>query len=151
MRVVVTGMGVIAPIGTGVEQFWNAAVNGICGIRKISSFDASGQRSQIAGEIIGFDPASVMSAKQIEQSDRFTQLALCAANFALKDAGDLDGYLPQRVAVSLGSGMGGFSTFESSATRKFQKKSLPPLRFHGSWPILQQPGLRASTDLKVST
>ncbi len=126
MRVVVTGMGVIAPIGTGVEQFWNAAVNGICGIRKISSFDASSQRSQIAGEIIGFDPASVMSAKQIEQSDRFTQLALCAANFALKDAGDLDGYLPQRVAVSLGSGMGGFSTFESSATRKFQKKSLPP-------------------------
>lgn len=126
MRVVVTGMGVIAPIGTGVEQFWNAAVNGVCGIRKINSFDASNQRSQIAGEIIGFDPASVMSAKQIEQSDRFTQLALCAANFALKDSGDLDCYLPQRVAVSLGSGMGGFTTFESSATRKFQKKSLPP-------------------------
>lgn len=126
MRVVVTGMGVIAPIGTGIEQFWNAAVNGVCGIRKISSFDASSQRSQIAGEIIGFDPASVMSAKQIEQSDRFTQLALCAANFALKDAGNLDSYLPQRIAVSLGSGMGGFSTFESSATRKFQKKSLPP-------------------------
>lgn len=126
MRVVVTGMGVIAPIGTGVEQFWNAAVNGVGGIRKISSFDASGQRSQIAGEIIGFDPTSVMTAKQIEQSDRFTQLALCAASFALNDSGNLDGYSPQRVAVSLGSGMGGFSTFESSATRKFQKKSLPP-------------------------
>lgn len=151
MRVVVTGMGVIAPIGTGVEQFWNAAVNGVCGIRKINSFDASNQRSQIAGEIIGFDPASLMSAKQIEQSDRFTQLALCAANFALKDSGDLDCYLPQRVAVSLGSGMGGFTTFESSATRKFQKKSLPPLPCHVLWPIQRQLGLQQSMDLRELT
>jgi 3-oxoacyl-[acyl-carrier-protein] synthase II len=67
-----------------------------------------------------------LSAKQIDQTDRFTQLALCAANLALEDAGGLEGYAPRRLAVSLGSGMGGFSTFESSAARKLQNKSMPP-------------------------
>jgi len=126
MRVVVTGMGIISPIGTGTDQFWNAAVNGTSGISNIQCFDASGQHSRIAGQIIGFDPTSFLSAKQIDQTDRFTQLALCAANLAMEDAGSLEGYEPRRLAVSLGSGMGGFSTFESSAARKLQKKSIPP-------------------------
>lgn len=126
MRVVVTGMGIVSPIGTGIDQFWNAAVNGESGISSIQCFDASGQHSRIAGEIAGFDPAAFLSAKHIEQTDRFTQLALHAANQALEDAGGLEGYEPRRLAVSLGSGMGGFSTFESSAARKFQNKSVPP-------------------------
>ena len=126
MRVVVTGMGIISPIGTGIDQFWNSAVNGVSGISNIQCFDASGQRSRIAGQITGFDPAALLSAKHVEQTDRFTQLALCAANLALEDAGGLEGYEPRRLAVSLGSGMGGFSTFESSAARKFQNKSAPP-------------------------
>ncbi|SFM69960.1 beta-ketoacyl-ACP synthase II [Nitrosomonas communis] len=126
MRIVVTGMGVVSPIGTGVDQFWDAAIKGMSGIRRIQSFDASRQRSQIAGEVIGFDPTSFLSAKQVEQTDRFTQLALLAASLALEDAGSLDGYAPERLAVSLGSGMGGFATFESSAARKLQNKSVPP-------------------------
>ena len=126
MRIVVTGMGVVSPIGIGVDQFWDAAVKGVSGIRRIQSFDASRQRSQIAGEVIGFDPTSFLSAKQVEQTDRFTQLALLAANLALEDAGSLDCYAPQRMAVSVGSGMGGFATFESSAVRKLQNKSTPP-------------------------
>ncbi len=126
MRVVVTGMGIVSPIGTGIDQFWNAAVNGESGINSIQYFDASRQHSRIAGEIAGFNPAAFLSAKQIEQTDRFTQLALHAANQALEDAGGLEGYEPRRLAVSLGSGMGGFSTFESSAARKFQNKSVPP-------------------------
>ncbi|SDW83673.1 beta-ketoacyl-ACP synthase II [Nitrosomonas communis] len=126
MRIVVTGMGVVSPIGIGVDQFWEAAIKGVSGIRRIQSFDASRQRSQIAGEVIGFDPASFLSAKQVEQTDRFTQLALLAASLAWEDAGSLDGYAPERLAVSLGSGMGGFATFESSATRKLQNKSVPP-------------------------
>ncbi|SFI61821.1 beta-ketoacyl-ACP synthase II [Nitrosomonas sp. Nm34] len=126
MRIVVTGMGVVSPIGMGVDHFWKAAIKGMSGIRRIQSFDASRQRSQIAGEVIGFDPTSFLSAKQVEQTDRFTQLALLAASLALEDAGHLDGYAPERRAVSLGSGMGGFATFESSAARKLQNKSIPP-------------------------
>lgn len=126
MRIVVTGMGVISPIGSSVDQFWNSAVTGQGGIRQITCFDASGHRSRIAGEIPDFDPKSFLSAKQIEQTDRFTQLALYAAKEALNDAGDLSGYPARRLAVSLGSGMGGFSTFESSAARRLQNKSVPP-------------------------
>lgn len=126
MRVVVTGMGVVSPIGTGTDQFWAAAVAGTSGIQKIRCFDASGQRSQIAGEITGFDPTSFLSAKYIDQTDRFTQLALLATHLALEDAGGLDAYAPQRLAVSIGSGMGGFATFESSAARKFRNQSIPP-------------------------
>lgn len=126
MRVVVTGMGVVSPIGTGTDQFWAAAVNGTSGIQRIRGFDASSQRSQIAGEITGFDPTAFLSVKYIDQTDRFTQLALLATRLALEDAGGLDAYAPQRLAVSIGSGMGGFATFESSAARKFRNQSIPP-------------------------
>ncbi|MBA4142279.1 MAG: beta-ketoacyl-ACP synthase II [Nitrosospira sp.] len=126
MRIVVTGMGVVSPIGTGTEQFWAAATNGVSGIRKITSFDASGQRSQVAGEVAGFDPATFLSAKYIEQTDRFTQLAMLATKLALEDADGLDTYAPERLAVSMGSGMGGFATFESAALRKFGNRPIPP-------------------------
>lgn len=126
MRVVVTGMGVVSPIGTGTDQFWAAAVNGTSGIQRIRGFDASSQRSQIAGEITGFNPTAFLSVKYIDQTDRFTQLALLATRLALEDAGGLDAYAPQRLAVSIGSGMGGFATFESSAARKFRNQSIPP-------------------------
>ena len=126
MRIVVTGMGVVSPIGIGVQQFWDNAVTGMNGIRAIQSFDASKHRSRIAGEVTDFDPKSLLSAKQIEQTDRFTQLAMHAADQAMQDAGGLNGYAPRRIAVSLGSGMGGFATFESSAARRFQNKSIPP-------------------------
>ncbi len=126
MRIVVTGMGIISPIGTGIDQFWNAAIKGTSGISDIQCFDASDQRSRIAGQISGFDPTAFLTTKQLEQTDRFTQLALCAADLALADTGSLEHYEPRRLAVSLGSGMGGFSTFESSAARKFQNKSMPP-------------------------
>ena len=126
MRVVVTGMGVVSPIGIGVDQFWSAAVNGMSGIKRITSFDASSRRSQIAGEVADFDSSTFLSQKYIEQTDRFTQLALLAARLALEDASGLDIYEPYRVAVSIGSGMGGFSTFESSALRKFRNQPVPP-------------------------
>lgn len=126
MHIVVTGMGIVSPIGTGVERFWKNAVGGVNGIASIQSFDAAKQRSRIAGEISDFDPATFLTAKQIEQTDRFTQLALHAANQAMTDAGSLESYEPRRLAVCLGSGMGGFSTFEYSAARKLQSKSIPP-------------------------
>lgn len=126
MRVVVTGMGVVSPIGIGNDQFWSAAVEGTSGIRKITSFDASNLRSRIAGEVVGFNAADFLSPKYIEQTDRFTQLALLATQLALADAGGLDAYSSRRIAVSIGSGMGGFATFESSAMRKFRNQPVPP-------------------------
>lgn len=126
MHIVVTGMGIVAPIGTGIDQFWNAAVNGVNGITRIQGFDASALHSRIAGQVKEFNPTDFLSPKQIEQTDRFTQLAISAAYQALADAGSLERYEPRRLAVSLGSGMGGFGTFESSAARKFQNKSVPP-------------------------
>jgi 3-oxoacyl-[acyl-carrier-protein] synthase II len=126
MRIVVTGMGVVSPIGIGTDQFWTAAINGVSGIRRVSSFDASSRRSQVAGEVPEFDPKTFLSSKVIEQTDRFSQLALLAAKLAVEDAGGLDAYSPPRVAVSIGSGMGGFSTFESSALRKFRNQPVPP-------------------------
>lgn len=126
MRIVVTGMGIVSPIGIGVDQFWSNAVAGASGIRSIQSFDTSKQRSRIAGEISDFDAKTFLSAKQIEQTDRFTQLALHAANQAMHDTGSLECYDPRRIAVSLGSGMGGFATFEWSAARKLQNKSVAP-------------------------
>ncbi|ABB73706.1 3-oxoacyl-[acyl-carrier-protein] synthase II [Nitrosospira multiformis ATCC 25196] len=126
MRVVVTGMGVVSPIGIGVDQFWSAAVKGVSGIKRITSFDASSRRSQIAGEVTDFDPSTFLSQKYIEQTDRFTQLALLAARLALEDAGGLEAYESRRIGVSIGSGMGGFSTFESSALRKFRSQPVPP-------------------------
>lgn len=126
MRIVVTGLGIVSPIGTDIDQFWNSAINGKSGISSIKNFDPSNNRSRIAGEITDFDPKSFLKNKQIEQTDRFTQLALYAANAAIEDAGSLECYEPHRLAVSLGSGMGGFATFESSAERRFQKKAIPP-------------------------
>lgn len=126
MRIVVTGLGIVSPIGTNIDQFWNSAINGKSGINSIKNFDPSNNRSRIAGEITDFDPKSFLKNKQIEQTDRFTQLALCAANEAIEDTGGLECYKPHRLAVSLGSGMGGFATFESSAERRLQKKAIPP-------------------------
>jgi 3-oxoacyl-[acyl-carrier-protein] synthase II len=156
MHIVVTGMGIVSPIGTGVERFWKNAVDGVNGIASIQSFDAAKQRSRIAGEISDFDPATFLTAKQIEQTDRFTQLALHAANQAMTDTGSLEGYEPRRLAVCLGSGMGGFSTFEYSAARKLQSKSIPPFSVPrimtnsaGAW-IATQYGLKGS-NLTCST
>lgn len=126
MRVVVTGMGIVSPIGTSVEQFWNAAVNGVNGIDTVQSFDVSDLNSKIAGEVKQFDPTSFLTNKFIDQTDRFTQLALHAAQQAIEDAGSLKHYSPQRLAIVMGSGMGGFATFESSAFRKFQNRTIPP-------------------------
>lgn len=156
MHIVVTGMGIVSPIGIGVEKFWENAVAGVNGIASIQSFDATKQRSRIAGEITDFDPATFLSAKQIEQTDRFTQFALHAANQAITDAGSLESYEPRRLAVCLGSGMGGFSTFEYSAERKLQSKSIPPFSVPrimansaGAW-IATQYGLKGS-NLTCST
>ena len=80
-RVVITGMGVIAPNGIGIESFWDSLVNGRSGIGKITCFDAASYSSQIAGEVKDFDPLDYMSPKSVRRMDRFSQFAVaCVAD-----------------------------------------------------------------------
>ncbi len=110
-RVVVTGMGVISPVGIGVDNFWSALVSGSSGIGKISKFDPSGYKSQIAGEVKDFDPTEFINKKEARRMDRFTQFAVAATGMAIKDAGlDLEKEKRERIGVIIGSGIGGMET-----------------------------------------
>ncbi|MCH5211259.1 MAG: beta-ketoacyl-ACP synthase II [Oscillospiraceae bacterium] len=112
-RVVVTGLGALTPIGNNVETFWNGIKSGKCGVDKVTLFDASEYKTQIAGEVKDFDPAEYIDKKEARKMDRFTQLALVAASEAVKDAGlDMEKEDPWRVGVVTGSGIGGIGTLE---------------------------------------
>lgn len=86
-RVVITGLGIIAPNGIGKDAFWNAIKTGKSGINKITSFDVSSYPTQVAGEIKNFDPTDYMSPKSTRRMDRFVQFAVAAAKMAIEDAG----------------------------------------------------------------
>jgi 3-oxoacyl-[acyl-carrier-protein] synthase II len=105
-RVAVTGLGAITPIGLDAPSTWRAAVAGESGVAFIESFDASEFPVRIAGEVKGFDPASVAPAKEARRMDRNVLLALGAAQEAWRDAG-MDGFDPARVGVVVGSAIGG--------------------------------------------
>src|SRR5512147_2786619 len=114
-RVVVTGLGLISPVGTGVEESWSALVAGKSGIAPITLFDCSTFPSRIAGEVKGFDPERFMDKKEVRRNDRFIQFALAAADMAMKDSGlDMAREDPERVGAIVGSGLGGLSTIEDS-------------------------------------
>src|SRR4030043_2324629 len=85
-RVVITGIGVIAPNGIGVKDFWNSLVHGRSGVRKITHFDASSYTSQVAGEVSGFDPLDYMDSKSARRMDRFAQFAAACTKMAIDDA-----------------------------------------------------------------
>ncbi|MDI6709189.1 MAG: beta-ketoacyl-ACP synthase II [Thermoanaerobacterales bacterium] len=121
-RVVITGVGVISPLGNELDGFWSALVRGESGIRRITRFDASGFRTQIAGEVPDFDPTLYMDRKEARRMDRFTQFALGATSLAMADAGlDLDEEDRERVGVILGSGIGGIATLEEQARVLYEK------------------------------
>ena len=112
-RVVVTGLGAITPIGNNVESFWNGIKSGKCGIDTVTHFDASGFKTQIAGEVKDFEPTDYIEKKEARKMDRFTQLALVAASEAVKDSGlDMEKEDPWKVGVITGSGIGGIDTLE---------------------------------------
>lgn len=112
-RVVITGIGVMTPLGTDKDIFWNNIVNGKSGISKVESFDVSQYPSRIAGEIKEFDPTLCMEKREAKRVDRFTQLGVCAAIQAWQDAG-LDHVQLNKddIGVLVGSGIGGIQTTE---------------------------------------
>jgi 3-oxoacyl-[acyl-carrier-protein] synthase II len=85
-RVVVTGMGVVSPIGIGAGSFWESLVSGKSGIRKVTRFDVSDFPCKVAGEVEGFDPLLYMDKKDARRMDRFVQYALAASKMAVDDA-----------------------------------------------------------------
>jgi 3-oxoacyl-[acyl-carrier-protein] synthase II len=111
-RVVVTGMGLVTPIGHDLNTFWSQLTSGACGIDKITAFDASPFETQIAGEVRNFDPAPAFpSPKEIRRTDRYSQFGVYAAWSALKDSGlDLAVEDCDEIGVILGSGIGGLQT-----------------------------------------
>ena len=111
-RVVVTGLGVVSPLGHTVDSLWNALLAGECGIDKISGFDASAFDTQIAAEVKNFDPtAAFPSPKEMRRSDRFSQFGVYAGHQALLDSGlDLEKVDRDEIGVFIGSGIGGLTT-----------------------------------------
>ena len=111
-RVVVTGLGVVTPLGHDLNTFWQSLIAGQCGIDKITAFDASAFDTQIAGEVKNFDPLPAFpSPKEIRRTDRYSQFGIYAAWSALKDSGlELDQENLDEVGVFLGSGIGGLAT-----------------------------------------
>lgn len=110
-RVVVTGIGLVTPLGLTAEETWEALTAGRCGIGPITLFDAQGFDSRIAGEVKGFDPLRYMDRKEARRADRFTQFAVAAAQEALSQSSiDLSEDGGRRVAVIVGTAMGGIMT-----------------------------------------
>src|SRR5262245_47029045 len=111
-RVVITGMGMVTPIGSGKEAFWDALSHGRGAGGPITHFDPAQYSSKIAAEVIGFDPkAAGLSDEQIARGDRATQFAIAAAYDVLRDSGlDLDKLDRRRLAVCVGTGIGAIGT-----------------------------------------
>src|SRR4051812_26752651 len=111
-RVVVTGLGLVTPLGNTVDVFWNNLIAGQCGIDKITSWDASPFDTQIAAQVKDFDPLPAFpSPKEIRRTDRYSQFGIYAAWSALKDSGiDLNKTNPDEVGAFIGSGIGGLQT-----------------------------------------
>lgn len=122
-RVVVTGMGVVSPLGTELDVFWKNLLEGNCGIDRIASFDSSMFDTQIAGEVKNFDPVPAFpSPKEVRRTDRFAQFGVYAAWQALKDSGlDLEKVNRDNVGVFVGSGIGGLTTVTEQHTILLQR------------------------------
>jgi 3-oxoacyl-[acyl-carrier-protein] synthase II len=112
-RVVVTGLGLITPLGTGLEKTWKALCAGQSGIRRITRFDATGYPAQIAGEVQDFNPADYIDKKEIKKMDLFIHYAVGAAQMAMDDAGlKVTAENAERIGVYVGAGIGGLPGIE---------------------------------------
>lgn len=110
-RAVITGMGIVSPLGNSISAFWNALRIGTNGIAPITRFDTERFKVKLAAEVRDFDPSDWMSKSEIAHSDLFTQFAIAAACQAVEESGVLDSVAPERIGVYMGSGIGGIATF----------------------------------------
>ncbi|MCC8051217.1 MAG: beta-ketoacyl-ACP synthase II [Clostridiales bacterium] len=122
-RVVVTGMGVVSPIGNSTDAYWDSLKEKKVGIAPITHFDTEGYKVTLAAEVKDFDPASVMDAKEARRMERFSQFAVAAASEALAQAGltELTEEESCKTGVSIGSGIGSLQAFEQAYTKLKEK------------------------------
>ncbi len=112
-RVAVTGLGIVSPLGTGLERSWKGAVEGRSGIRGITRFDASSFPVRIAGEVPDFDPCAAIEKKEVKKMDLFIQYAVAASMMAFDDSGlKITDENAERVGVYIGAGIGGLPAIE---------------------------------------
>ena len=112
-KIVITGIGAVTPNGNNVNEFWNSLTNGISGIGPITYFDSSNHRVKIAGELNGFQPDSILDPKEIRKLDPFSIYALVATQEAISMSGlDSESLNPDRIGVTIGTGVGGIQTLE---------------------------------------
>lgn len=122
-RVVITGMGVVSPIGNDLDTFWSSLLAGRSGIRRIQQMDTTDYDCKIGGEVVDFDPGPWFNNhKDARRADRFAQLGMAAAKMAAADSGmEMDKIDPTRVGVMVGSGIGGLDTLERQHSQLIQK------------------------------
>ncbi|MGB5176958.1 MAG: beta-ketoacyl-ACP synthase II [Thermoanaerobaculia bacterium] len=121
-RVVVTGVGLVSPLGDGTSVTWQGLLEGRSGVGPITRFDATEYPSRIAGEVPDFDPLKYIDKKELKKSDRFIQLALAAAEGAMDDSGlQIDEAAACRVGVIIGSGIGGLPLIERTHEKLVEK------------------------------
>jgi len=121
-RVVITGMGVVAPNGIGIEKFWDSLVHGRSAVRRITRFDASTYPSQIAAEVQNFNPTDYMDFKTSKRLGRFAQFALVGSNEAIEDSEiDFEHEDPYKVGVFVGTAIGGGDVIETQQTIFLEK------------------------------
>ena len=114
-RIAVTGVGLVTPVGIGVTESWKNIIQGVSGISRITKFDPANFSSQIAGEVKNFDPVNYLNPKEARRMDTFIQYGLVAGTEAIKDAGfEVNDSNAHRIGVSIGSGIGGLGTIEST-------------------------------------
>ena len=121
-RVVLTGMGAVTPLGNSVPAYWDGLKNGRNGIKTITSFDTTGYKATVAGEVTDFDPLDFLDKKEASHMDRNCQFALAAAKEAMEQSGLMEsGIDPFRVGTFISSGIGGLQVFETEHEKLLNK------------------------------
>ena len=116
-RVVVTGLGVVSPVGSNMETAWNNLVSGYNGIGPITYFDTTNYKAKLGAQVQGFDPMQYMDRSETLRSDKFAQYAMGAAVQAVEESGVIGTLPPERVAVYFGSGIGGLNTVSAEISK----------------------------------
>ena len=116
-RVVITGLGILSPVGNGLDASWDGIVNGRSGIGPISHFDASAFATRISGEVKGFDPTEWIAPKDVKKMDPFVHYGVAASMMAIRDAGLDVAADPENIGVAIGAGIGGLKGIEETTVK----------------------------------
>ena len=134
-RVVITGLGILSPLGNKIEQVWSSILKGESGVSEITSFDTSNNETKFAATIKNFEPEQYLDKKEIRRLDPFIQYGIAAALDCIKDSDiDISSYDQNRIGVSVGSGIGGLKTIEENSNLLQEKgpKRISPFFVPGS-------------------